>query len=304
MRLLVVTARYPTPDRPAAGAFVRDRLGDPGVQARVVAPRSYRGSRWVRFARLTWDALTARGRYDGVEGHFVLPTGPVAMVAARLRQRPLVVYAHGADVREAARGSGWRRWLAGRVLRGADAVVTNSAESADHVRSLGGSAEVIPPGIDLARFQPRPRPGDRSVLYLGGTVPHKGVGAARRLATTLAGPGIREIDPAEVPALMAAHNVVLVPSEVEPYGVVAAEAIAAGRWVVASAVGGLVDIVTEGVNGTLVADGDFEAALTAVPDYDPGRVAATAARFGVERHWAGMASVWQRVRVRRRGSTS
>ncbi|HJT63593.1 MAG TPA: glycosyltransferase [Candidatus Limnocylindria bacterium] len=304
MRLLVVTARYPTPDRPAAGAFVRERLGDPDVHARVVAPRYYGGSRWVRFARLTWEAVTARGRYDGVEGHFVLPTGPIALVAARLRQRPLVVYAHGGDVREAARGSCWRRWLARRVLRGADAVVTNSAESADHVRSLGGSAEVIPPGIDLARFSPRPRPHDRSVLYLGGTVPHKGVDIARRLATTLAGPGIREIDPAEVPALMAAHDVVLVPSEAEPYGVVAVEAIAAGRWVVASAVGGLVDIVTEGVNGTLVADGDFEAALAAVPDYDPVAVATTAERFGVERHWAGMGSVWERVRARPRESTS
>ena len=109
MRLLVLTARYPTPDRPAAGAFVRDRLGDPELHVRVVAPHSYAGSRWLRFARLTWEALTVRGRFDGVEGHFVLPTGPVALLAARLRQRPLVVYAHGGDVREARRGPAWRR---------------------------------------------------------------------------------------------------------------------------------------------------------------------------------------------------
>jgi glycosyltransferase involved in cell wall biosynthesis len=295
MRLLVVTARYPTPDRPAAGAFVRDRLGDPVLSARVVAPHSYGGSRWARFVRLGWEALTARGRFDGVEGHFVLPTGPVALLAARIRRRPLVVYAHGGDVRDAASGSAWRRWLAARVLRGADAVVTNSTDSAGHVRALGASAEVVPPGIDLARFTAHPRPEQRSVLYLGGTVPHKGVEVARRLATTLAGPGLREVEPAEVPALMAAHDVVLVPSAVEPFGVVAAEAIAAGRWVVASAVGGLVDVVTDGVNGTLVADGGFEAALSAVPDYDPVAVAATAERFGIERHRAGMAAVWERV---------
>jgi glycosyltransferase involved in cell wall biosynthesis len=101
---------------------------------------------------------------------------------------------------------------------------------------------------------------------------------------------------------MAAHDVVLIPSEYEPYGVVAAEAIAAGRWVVASAVGGLVEIVTDGVNGTLVADGNFQAALAAVPDYDPFDVAATAKRFGVEGHWAGMASVWERVLARPRQS--
>ncbi|HEU5456848.1 MAG TPA: glycosyltransferase family 4 protein, partial [Nocardioides sp.] len=216
-------------------------------------------------------------------------------------QRPLVVYAHGGDVREAARGSGWRRWLAGRILRSAAAVVTNSAESADHVRALGASAEVIPPGIDLARFRPTPRPRDGSVLYLGGDVPHKGVEVARRLATTLAGPGLREVDPAEVPTLIAAHDVVLVPSVSEPFGLVAAEAIAAGRWVVASAVGGLVDIVTDGVNGTLVPDGQFEAALGTVPDYDPAVVASTAERFGIERHRAGMAAVWARVRAARAG---
>jgi glycosyltransferase involved in cell wall biosynthesis len=106
------------------------------------------------------------------------------------------------------------------------------------------------------------------------------------------------VDPAEIPALMAAHDVVLVPSVAEPYGVVAAEAIAAGRWVVAAAVGGLVEVVTDGVNGTLVADGGYEAALAAVPDYDPDAVAATAARFGIEHHRAAMGAVWERVRAR------
>jgi glycosyltransferase involved in cell wall biosynthesis len=73
---------------------------------------------------------------------------------------------------------------------------------------------------------------------------------------------------------------------------VALEAIAAGRWVVASAVGGLRDIVIEGVNGTLVVDGDFEAALASVPDYDPEAVAATAARYSLERWQAELAAIW------------
>jgi hypothetical protein len=38
MRLLVVTARFPTADRPAAGAFVRERLAESGVDAVVIAP--------------------------------------------------------------------------------------------------------------------------------------------------------------------------------------------------------------------------------------------------------------------------
>ena len=295
MRLLVVTARYPTPDRPAAGAFVRDRLGDPDLQATVIAPHRYGGSRWGRFARLAWEAASTRGRFDGVEAHFVLAAGPPALIAARLRRLPLVVYAHGADVGDVAQRSLVHRWLARRVIQSAAAVVANSAETAEQVGRLGGHAEVIPPGIELARFTPSPRPSSRRVLYLGGDVPEKGVDVARRLADTLVGPGIRELDPAEVPALMASHDVVLVPSRVEPYGLVAAEAIASGRWVVASAVGGLTDIVTDGVTGTLVADSAFEAALASVPDYDPVLVAANAARFSVERYRLAMSQVWDRV---------
>jgi glycosyltransferase involved in cell wall biosynthesis len=295
MRLLVVTTRYPTPDRPAAGAFVRDRLGDPGLEATVIAPHRYDGSRWGRFARLAWEAVSTRGRFDGVEAHFVLAAGPPALIAARLRGLPLVVYAHGADVRDAAQRSAVHRWMARRVIRSAAAVVANSTETAEQVARLGGRAKIIPPGIDLARFGPTPRPSRRRVLYLGGDVPDKGVDVARRLADTLVGPGIREVDPTEVPALMASHDVVLVPSRVEPYGLVAAEAIASGRWVVASAVGGLTDIVTDGVTGTLVRDGDFSGALARVPDYDPNVVAADAERFSVERYRAAVREVWDRV---------
>jgi glycosyltransferase involved in cell wall biosynthesis len=301
MRLLVVTARFPTPDRPAAGAFVRDRLADPQVRARVVAPRHYDGSRIGRFARLAWDALTTRGRVDGVEGHFVLPSGPLALLAARLRRVPLVVYAHGGDVRDGAHRTRWHRWLAGRVVRGADAVVTNSAATAKLVEALGADAEVVPPGIDLSRFRAADRPRRGRVLYLGGALAHKGAEVGRRLADTAVGPGIREVDPAEVPSLMAAHDVVLVPSLAEPFGVVAAEAIASGRWVVAASVDGLAEVVTDGLNGTLVSDGDYERALAAVPDYDPAVVAATADRFALERHWASMTAVWEQVLATRDG---
>ena len=179
MRLLVITARYPTPDRPAAGSFVRDRLADPSLTATVIAPRRYSTASWLRYLAMLWSALTRRGRFDGVEGHFVLPSGVIALLAARLRGLPLVVYAHGGDVRDMANRNALLRWLARRVVRGADAVVTNSHETADLVEQLGASARVIPPGVDLSRFSPHPLPVQRRVLYLGGDVPHKGVEIGR-----------------------------------------------------------------------------------------------------------------------------
>lgn len=300
MRLLVVTARYPTPDRPAAGAFVRDRLGDPSVVSVVIAPVSYSARGWRRYLAMLWAALTRRGRFDGVEGHFVLPSGVIALVAARLRRLPLVVYAHGADVRDMAKRNAVYGWLARRVLRGADAVVTNSLETQRLVAGLGATSTVVPPGIDLSRFAPRPLPRERRVLYLGGDVEHKGVSIAHELADTLVGPGIREVDPSQVPALMSQHTVVLVPSLAEPFGLVAAEAIAAGRWVVANAVGGLAEIVTDGVNGSLVSDGDFAGAVARVPGYDPATVASTADRFSIEEHRRRMAETWMGVLEGRR----
>lgn len=299
LRLLVITARYPTADRPAAGSFVRDRLADPGVEATVVAPRRYDGPGWQRYLGLAWRAVTTRGPFDGVEGHFVLPSGVVALLAARLRRLPLVVFAHGSDVGEIASRGALRNWWARRVVRGADAVIANSTDTAMRVRRLGGSAQVVPPGIDLARFRASPRRAERRVLYLGGSSAAKGPDVARGLADTLLGPGIREVDPAEVPGLLAAHDVVLVPSRNEGFGLVAAEAIAAGRWVVAADLDGLREVVTDGVNGTLVGDGDYASAIAAVPEYDPVAVAATARRFDRGRGWAAVEQVWLRTIARR-----
>jgi D-inositol-3-phosphate glycosyltransferase len=302
MRLLVVTARFPTADRPAAGAFVRDRLADDHLDATVIGPSRYDLSAWRRYVSIAWRALTARGRFDGVEGHFMLPTGPIAAAAARLRSRPLVVYAHGSDVREMAHRGRIFETLARWTVAAADAIVTNSAETAADVAALGGEATIVPPGIDLSRFAPSPRPTERRVLYLGGAERVKGHDVAQRLADTLVGPGIREVAPEEIPALLAAHDVLLMPSRAEGFGLAAAEAIASGRWVVARAVGGLRDVVEPGVSGTLVErDDEFAAALASVPDYDPDQVARSAARFSVERHRAGMASVWARVLERRAG---
>ena len=154
---------------------------------------------------------------------------------------------------------------------------------------------MVPPGADLTRFAPSPRPGERRVLYLGGRISSKGYEVATRLADTLVGPWLRDLDPAEIPALIAAHDVVLVPSQAEGFGLVAVEAIASGRWVVASAVGGLRDIVRDGVNGTLVTDGDFAGALERVPDYDPYVIAPTVERFSLAGWQEAMSRIWDEV---------
>ena len=286
----LLTRIWPTRDRPSVGTFVRERaMGVPGL--RVVKPRV---PSLLIYPQLLADALRL-GPIRGVEAHMLIPTGLVGLIVARRRRVPLVVYSHGGDVREWRRLPGPLRWIARQVARRADRLLTNSEDTATYLRELGGHPEVVPPGADLARFVPSPRPAERRVLYLGGRNERKGYEVARGLADTLVGPWLHDVEPADVPALIAAHDVVLVPSVAEPFGLVAVEAIASGRWVVASAVGGLREIVRDGVNGTLVTDGDFAGALARIPDYDPFAIAPTVERYSLAAWQAAMARVWDEV---------
>lgn len=99
----------------------------------------------------------------------------------------------------------------------------------------------------------------------------------------------------DVPELLAASDLVVMPSQSEGLGLAAIEALAGGRPVVAYAVGGLPEVVTDGVTGRCVPAGDepaFAAAVIALlRDRDLLQrygvaAAADAARFGLDRHVA------------------
>ncbi|MFF6995268.1 glycosyltransferase [Streptomyces sp. NPDC008313] len=68
----------------------------------------------------------------------------------------------------------------------------------------------------------------------------------------------------EVPALLRGADVVVCPADYEPFGIVPLEAMACGRPVVASAVGGQLDTVADPATGRLVPPRDPEALARAV----------------------------------------
>jgi glycosyltransferase involved in cell wall biosynthesis len=255
---------YPGPDDPDLGVFIRQlevELERRGHELeRAVLDRRSGGKR--RYAALARRAVAAARRFhpDVVYAHFLVPAGLLAALATRA---PLVVTAHGRDVRNvgAFPGIGLATRL---VVRRAAAVVAVSdylrRELETKIPEARGKVEVVDCGVDLERFRVEPAP-ERPTRFLcvGSLTERKNVvrladAFARLGEGTLTFVGDGPIRPAlegrdavtvtgrvphdEVPGRIARSHVVCQPSLLEPFGLALLEAMAAGRSVVATRVGG------------------------------------------------------------------
>ncbi|HZO62771.1 MAG TPA: glycosyltransferase [Gaiellaceae bacterium] len=285
MRILLVSQMYPGPGSPGLGVFVAQverALAERGHELeRAVIDRSGGHGRSLRLLR---DARAAARRFrpDVVYAHFLVPAGLAGLLASRA---PLVVTAHGQDVANV----GTRLGIAAAtrlVVRRAAAVVAVSdwlrGRLEARVPEARGKTDVVDCGVDLDRFRPSPAPdgepaflcvgsltGRKNVLRLAdaferlgeGTLTFVGDGPLRhRLAgrprIALAG----DVPHDEIPARVAAARVVCGPSLVEPFGQALLEALAAGRPVVATQVGGPPEFVPPAA-GVLVDPLDEDAIL-------------------------------------------
>jgi colanic acid/amylovoran biosynthesis glycosyltransferase len=182
----------------------------------------------------------------------------------------------GTDV-ELARRVAPLRPLARRVLASARLVVCASHALAGEARLLGArDVRVIPSGVDIP-IEVGPEDEPPHVLFAGRLSPEKGVldllAAANGLPLVVVGDGpLRHQVPGalgflpheELERRYDRAAVVACPSRREGFGVVAAEAMAHGRPVVASAVGGLLDLILDEETGLLVAPGDVDALRAAL----------------------------------------
>jgi glycosyltransferase involved in cell wall biosynthesis len=210
--------------------------------------------------------------------------------------------------------------------RFADRVVAVSEGQAGWLRAARlvnvGRLVVIPQALDLAALETLPAPSVWHTLRLGAYgryVPQKGFDqliAAMRLVPPeiatlrLAGygedeaylramardlPHVSLAEPFEGPAgFLADVDVVVVPSRWEPYGLVAQEARAAGRPVIASGVDGLVEQVTSGL-GMLVPPEDppeLAAAIVQMAAIDRAAMGA-AARASVAGLYTSKLAAWR-----------
>jgi colanic acid/amylovoran biosynthesis glycosyltransferase len=292
VRVCVVTTSYPRSPDDVAGAFVAaqvEALRAAGVEVDVVSPADFasfgiaygdgivqnlRARPWLVAALPVFLVLFARAarrgsrRADVVHAHW-LPSALPALATGK----PLVVQVWGTDLELARRIPK----LAGPLLRRARVVVAASGFLADGARALGArSVRVIPNGLALpAELGKTDEPPH--ILYVGRLSEEKGIlellEGSRGLPRVIVGDGpLRDrvpdaagfVPPGELGAYYERAAVVCVPSRREGYGVVAREAMAHGRPVVATRVGGLADAVEDGVTGLLVPPGDAGALRAAL----------------------------------------
>lgn len=229
---------------------------------------------------------------DAVHAYFAHTPAAVAERAAGLLGVPFGFSVHAKDARKVGSAELARR------LRVAACVVACNPDVAADLTRLGGSPDLIPHGVDLHRFSPRPTPpGPLRLLAVGRLVAKKGFdvlveatsgltlplslrivgdGPEReRLSAAIARTGlvdrVRLVGPlthAELPAEYADAHVVVVPSIEDEDGDrdglpnVVLEALASGRPVVASDVAAIASAVNDGETGLLVPPRD-PAALSA-----------------------------------------
>ena len=199
---------------------------------------------------------------------------------------------------------GLYRRLDREAARGADLYIANSEVVRQRIMMVyGRDALVVQPPVNTDRFMPTPR-GER-LLVISRLLPYKrvdvivdaatrigvgldvvGDGVMLRRLQELAGPSVAfhgAVDDATVVQLMQSCRAVCVAAE-EDFGIVALEAQAAGKPVVAYGRGGALESVEAGVSGVFFHDLSPEAVIEAISEADrleapPEKLAARVERF-------------------------
>jgi glycosyltransferase involved in cell wall biosynthesis len=243
-----------------------------------------------------------RRPFDVLHCHGAYPPAYVGATLKRLLNIPMVVRPHGSDILpgEFVRANANLEQRLAQALAAADLIIAQSQFLTREMQTLGVPASkirLIPNGVHVAEFQPvqsTPPLPYPYILAMGRFGPKKGFDVLLHAFSSVAAedPSIHLVLAGTGKALAAyaalvrrhhlqdrVHFVGVVeggvkvqlyqhclffvcPSRREPFATVNLEALAAGRPIVATAVGGNLDVVSEGGNGFLIPPDDPDALAT------------------------------------------
>jgi glycosyltransferase involved in cell wall biosynthesis len=308
--VLFITNMWPDERRPYYGSFIASQahsLRDAGVGVDVLYVRGYLGPHIYAKALAAVPRAARRRRYDLIHVHY----GHTAAVSLGVLQRPLIISFCGMDVTGAQREGGItprsrvELTLFRQLGRFSDATITKSLEMELALpRSLRARNHILPNGVDLQQFAPRPRsesravlgwdPDEKVILFLGNPRdPRKHVELAQQAAALVARRRRRTrlhiawaIAPTDVPTYMNAADCLVFPSRGEGSPNAIKEAMACELPIVATAVGDIRERF-EGVEGCVICEptpAAFADGLMAALDIDRVPGARDAVReLGIER---------------------
>jgi glycosyltransferase involved in cell wall biosynthesis len=320
VRILLVSQMYPGRTDPDFGVFVaqleRQLIAQGHELHRAVI--DHRGGSRAKYVQLGADAVRSAWRVkpDVVYAHFLVPAGALAAIASVASGAPLVLTAHGRDVRNIDEIPGVRESTGLAVKRAAAVIAVSDylrRELEAKLPELAGRVSVVDCGVDLDRFRGRDPGESRALVGWDGTGPrylHVGSLDERKNVLRLADaferlgggqlafvgegplrprlegrPGIRLVGRVAHPRVaewVGASDVVCQPSLVEPFGQALLEAMASERSVVATRVGGPPEFVSP-ASGVLVdpeSVGSIEQGLRAAAAFPSPNAAARAAASG------------------------
>lgn len=240
------------------------------------------------FARAI-EPVLRREQFDVALASWAYPDAYGVMLVAEKLKFPFATTVLGSDVNIFFE-SPTRKQQILRALRAGRVVFAKSKALQSHLTAEGIESVIDYNGIDREKFRPVDRteacrqlgldPKRRRVLYVGNLLPVKGPTVLSHAAAQLqeidvvfVGNGPEKITAGrcvgarpheEVPLWMNASDVLCLPSLNEGLPNVALEAMACGLPVVASHVGGVPEIVQEGMNGFLVPPSDPKALAEAL----------------------------------------
>ncbi|WEK42720.1 MAG: glycosyltransferase [Candidatus Sphingomonas colombiensis] len=279
--------------------------------------------------RAVRQAIGARA-FDVIDASFFFPDGPAAVALARELGVPVSIKARGADIHHWGHAPGTARQVRAAGLA-ADGLLAVSQAMVGDMAGIGIPAEKVRvhhTGVDLARFAPVDRAAAKAalgvsgalVVSVGALIPRKGhdividavarldgvslliagEGAARAaLETQIARAGLGDrvrllgsVPHGDLPALIAAADVMALASASEGLANAWVEALACGTPIVISPAGGAHEVVTAPPAGQVVPReaGAFAAAIGELLAVPPSleAVRAHALRFTWEANTAAL----------------